>query len=298
MYKNSIKFCGLTAGLGAFGMFFRWLQNQAAFETDTGLLKPSALNWIVPLAIAVSAFIFYRLISGMKQKDRIPCTAFYTVFAEETRIFSFISWLVGILMVIGGVSLLIGSKGEPMAGVYTVIALLAVLSGLGFPLALSAPQTRYAPGLVCLLMTFPIILFTLWIVVSYKIHANNPTVWSYAIEMLALASALMGFFLVAGYPYCKARPVTTLFMLMLGAYLCIMTLGDSRGLSGQLIFLSAAGQFIMYIWVLVRNFYSKEADPEAEAEEPANDSAAVIEPGESAEEAPEPTIQVYERKKK
>lgn len=294
MYKNSIKFCGLTVGLGAFGMFFRWLQDQAAFEPDTGLLKPGALNWIVPLAIAVSVFVFFRLIAGLKQKGSAPCTDFYTVFTGESKLFELISWPVGLLMAVGGVALLIGAKGEPMAGVYSVIAVLAVLSGLGFPLALSAPQTRYSPGLVCVLMTFPVVLFTLWVIVSYRIHANVPTVWSYAIEILAIAAALMGFFLAAGYPYGKARPVPTLFALMLGAYLCIMALGDPGSLSMKLILLSAAGMFVMYIWILVLNFY--RAEPER-TEKPADDSSPVIEPGEAPDEAPEPTIQIYDRKK-
>ena len=53
MRKNAWVICCCTAVLSAFGIFFRWLQDQACFEAETGLaVHGSIWPYVVALMIA------------------------------------------------------------------------------------------------------------------------------------------------------------------------------------------------------------------------------------------------------
>ena len=43
--------------LGAFGAFFRWLQMQVARDSETGLINPSIVNFLLPAVIIAAAVV-------------------------------------------------------------------------------------------------------------------------------------------------------------------------------------------------------------------------------------------------
>ena len=56
MRKNAWVICCCTAVLSAFGIFFRWLQDQACFEAETGLaVHGSIWPYVVALMMVISA---------------------------------------------------------------------------------------------------------------------------------------------------------------------------------------------------------------------------------------------------
>lgn len=298
MHKNSLKICGFTVGAGAFGMFFRWLQNQSVFEADTGLVKPSALNIIVPLVIALAAVLFFGLLKGLRKQGYCAPESFYEAFAQNSKAYTAASWVFGVLMAVGGAASLRGTAAVPMSALYAVFALLAVLSGLSFPLVCAAPRSRYSPGLICVLMTLPIILFTLWLILSYRVHASIPAVWSYAIEILSLSVALVAFFLAAGYAYGVPRPMPTMFMTMLAAFMCIMSLADAGSFGQKLVFAASAGMFVLYAWTLAGNLGIASPDEARTDDAPVSPDEPVIEAGPAEPEPPEPTVQFPAGKKR
>ena len=91
---------------------------------------------------------------------------------------------------------------------------------------------------------------------------------------------------------------------MMGAFLGIVTLADSRYLGLQLILLGSVGMLIMENWLLIQNRADKADEAEVspspaaaavKAEEPAQDDAP--EPAE-ASDVPEPTIEAPAKKPK
>ena len=61
MQKKSLEISCYVCGAGAFGVFFRWLQDQMAFD-EAGLAERSVFNYLVPLAILAAALLFNRFI--------------------------------------------------------------------------------------------------------------------------------------------------------------------------------------------------------------------------------------------
>ena len=66
MRKNAWVICCCTAVLSAFGIFFRWLQDQACFEAETGLaVHGSIWPYVVALMIAVAAAVLAVVVTGV-----------------------------------------------------------------------------------------------------------------------------------------------------------------------------------------------------------------------------------------
>ena len=74
MRKNAWVICCCTAVLSAFGIFFRWLQNQACFEAETGLaVRGSIWPYAVALMIVIAAVVLAVVCFRMKNQ---PHTSF------------------------------------------------------------------------------------------------------------------------------------------------------------------------------------------------------------------------------
>ena len=67
MQKKPLEITCYVAGAGAFGVFFRWLQDQLAFD-EAGLNEKSVFNFLVPLLVIAAALLFRRFVSDMKER--------------------------------------------------------------------------------------------------------------------------------------------------------------------------------------------------------------------------------------
>ena len=74
MRKNAWVICCCTAVLAAFGIFFRWLQDQVCFEEETGLaVRGSIWPYAVALMIVIAAVVLAVVCFRMKNQ---PHTSF------------------------------------------------------------------------------------------------------------------------------------------------------------------------------------------------------------------------------
>ena len=74
MRKNAWVICCCTAVLAAFGIFFRWLQDQVCFEAETGLaVRGSIWPYAVALMIVIAAVVLAVVCFRMKNQ---PHTSF------------------------------------------------------------------------------------------------------------------------------------------------------------------------------------------------------------------------------
>ena len=254
MYKKPLEITCYTAGAGAFGVFFRWLQVQLAFD-ENGLNEKSFFNILVPLLVVASALLFRHFVEQMRlRRIAVPedfCRALY----NPGKLFAVLRWAAGLVMIAGAALLLTSSEADPNAKMIHVLCALAALSGLAFPLVLG--QANYDSfghqSLVRLGATLPVLMYAFWLVLSYKQNSLNSVPWSFAVEVLAIICAMMGFFRVSGFAYHVPAGYKALFAAMLGAATCIMALADERYMGMQLIFVASTGMLLLYVWIFVRN---------------------------------------------
>ena len=253
MQKKPLEITCYVAGAGAFGVFFRWLQDQ-----------------LVPALIVAAALLFHRFVSDMKERRLYAPEDFCQAFYNPGKLFTAARWAAGVLMIAGAALLLMSSEADPHAEMIRVLCLLAALSGLAFPLTLGAANYEFLAHekLVRLGMMLPVLTYALWLVLSYMQNSYNSVPWSFAVEIAAIIAAMMGFFRAAGFAFRVPDGHRALFAVMLGAAMCILALADERYMGMQLILLSSAGMLILYEWILVRNLEKlppkKIDDPEVD----------------------------------
>ena len=148
------------------------------------------------------------------------------------------------------------------AGQYDIVVVGAGHAGIEAALA----AARLGCRVLCLCTSLPALLCCYWLVVSYKLHGTEPSAWSFGFEILALSAAAVAFYYLAGYAFNRVRTYRTLFFTLLGAFLCLVTLGDERYFAMKLMLLGCAGMLVLSAWLIVSNM--RAAPPEVPAEEP------------------------------
>lgn len=260
-HKKALEINAYVAGAGAFGVFFRWMQRQLAFED--GLVKGSVWNVIVPLSILVVGYVFLRFVDRFKNERCYLPDELEEALVNPGKLYTIVRWAVGILMCVGALAVLATCETDKNAVMLRVVALLAGLSGLSFPLLLSAANRKrvwMGPKVLCLFSFLPILLFAVWLILSYKENAINSVIWDYSIEIIALCVGMVSFFRVGGFAFGQPNCWRAMFFAMFGAFLCIMSLADSRNIGLQIILLSAALMLINYNWIMVANLRSRAAE--------------------------------------
>ena len=278
-----------TCAFGAFGAFFRWLQMQVARDTETGMINPSILNILLPLLILAAAVVLWLRTRKLTDDQTVFPTGMSEALRGLSILYIIFAWIIAALAVLGGIMTIVETSLDSLRTMYVLVAVLGMLSGLSFPLICSASRSHYSPSLV-----------------SYRSNANNPNVWMFAIEILAICCAILALFYVAGYAFGRPDPRKACYLSLLGAFMCITTLADSRHMGLDLIILATVGMLLMYSWLIIKNRCAKEdlppetekiasPEPETKSDDEAEDT--VIEPSPD-EAAPEPTIEAPVRKAK
>ena len=292
-----------VCALGAFGAFFRWLQMQVARDAETGMMDSSILSILVPLTILCAAVLFYLRLKKLCDGGKALPTEFYAALKGNSVLCPVISWVIGVFTAIGGVVTMLNVTLDAQRGLYIVIAALGILCGLSFPLICSAARKRYSPGLTSLFMTLPVIMYCLWLIACYKANSNNPNLWVYAIEIIAVCCIITAFYYTAGFPYGRAKPRWAAYFCMMGAFLGFVTLADGRYLGLQILLLGSVGMLIMENWLIIQNMRDKDDSdelapaPDADAEKAEEPEQAKADAAE-AEDVPEPTIEAPAKKPK
>lgn len=291
-----------VCALGAFGAFFRWLQMQVARDSETGLINPSILNIILPLIIVAAVVVLWLHTKAMDKDGKVYPTGMSEALRGISIVYIIAAYIIAAVTVIGGIMTIINSSLDAQRGLYALLAALAILSGLSFPLVCNASRKHYSPGLVSIFMAIPVIMYCVWLIVCYRANANNPNLWSYAIEILAVCSSIIAFMRTAGYAFGKSAPRRACYMCQLAAFMCITTLADSRYMGLELILVGTAGMLLIEGWLIIKNRCLPEElpkpkpvkKPSAETEQ---ETDVVIEAG-STEDNPEPTLQAPTRRPK
>ena len=250
-----------VVGAGAFGVFTRWMQLQIAYNEE-GLPDPGFWNVAVAAIIIGAMIMFIRKVDELRNERYYISDNFNEALRNEGRFYGPISWVIGVMMSLGGFVLLMTCETDPQAAFLRILALLGVVSGISFPLTVkeaNSEEPRFKRA--CVLSVAPMALFAFWLVTCYKINSINGVVWDYAVEIISVCVLLLAFFYAAGFQFAAPKLWRTSFYCMFGAFLAIMCLADERYFGMQLMFIAAALMLIYYNWVLLSNLQQKEAPP-------------------------------------
>ena len=258
MRKKPLEICLYVAGAGAFGVFLRWLENQLAFN-ELGLADPSVFHVMLIAFLAACVLVFRHFLLQMEQQSYKLPDAFALALGNQLQIHWILGIAAGVLMALGGLLLFATCETDKFAGMLRILSALALFSGVAYPLVLRETEREAPrPVLLCALMILPMVLYALWLIISYRRNAINSVPLAYGMDMLTAILCMIAYFEMAGFAY--GAPVTRRRMLfpMLSATVCIMSLADERYISMQMILLATAGQMLLYTWLMVQNLQKVE----------------------------------------
>lgn len=254
MRKNALIITCYVCVAAAFGAFFRWIQNQAGFEQDTGLVIPGSIwNPVAALVCLAAAVGLLALVLGLKKQSFAAPDTCETAFRGIRPLTDYICLLFALLMVVGGLLLFVTTKYERYHVLLRLLAVLTVAAGLGYPHIMSAPEKQREPAMLCLCAALPVLLCSYWLVVSYKLHGAEPSAWAYGFDALAIGFNAIGFYYLAGYAFGRVHTYRTLFFSLLGAFFALVTMGDEQFFAMKLMLLACAGMQMLSCGLVVSN---------------------------------------------
>ena len=259
MRKHALTLTCTACVFGAFGIFCRWIQGMSAFE-ENGLYITGNLWGIILIIMYIAAFgsllgfcIFFK-----KREALASPPEFGLATAGNTRIALPIAALFALIMAGGSAALLITAGQEQLAKLLRVLALLGIFLACGFmgmagSNGKSSPRGSALEAGLCLASALPVACCCFWLVVSYRQDAATSVVWSYAPEIIALASSLLAFYYLAGHAYGRPRPFAAIFFCEFGAFSCFVTLPDPRLMALQVMFFALAVMQLYFGLLLTAN---------------------------------------------
>ena len=254
MNKRSLELTCYVCGAGAFGVFFRWLQVMMAFD-EAGLNEKSAFNVLVPVLVLASAWLFMRFINQIRAERLYVDNDFCEALYNPGKLFTAARWAAGGIMALGALVLFMAAETDVDSELLRVLAILAFVSGVTFPVVLGNANYEELARVAALrfFMLVPVLTYSLWLIISYKQNSYNSVPWDYAIEMVAIISAILAYFRVMGFAFFVPDGRKCMFAVMMCCMLSIMNLADERYFGMQMIVLGTAVQMALYNWVLVMN---------------------------------------------
>lgn len=270
MQKHGINAVVYTLIAAAFSSFFRWIQNQAAFEADTGLMIEGAI-WsklaLVVCLIGIGGIVY--LVRSLWYKNYYPAQTYDQIIHGDPVWLERITKGIGAVMVLGAaVNLFIGSYSV-YRNLQGVLSVLGIVTAWAFVQMSRLPQAeKQSPMRHSLLASIPVVFYLDWLTVSYRTNGANPSVWAYAPEIIAIGMCIAGMFYFAGYGWDFPRPYAAVGCLMAGAMLSLTTLMDARNVGQQLMLIAGGAMQLYYVWMIITSMseiWPEEAEQAPEA---------------------------------
>ena len=253
MQKKAISICSSVLVLAAFSAFARWIHNQAAFELETGLMIPGSMSSKVTFIICVLCLlgICWLVRSLWYEGYYAPVSVDKIISGSPLWLHRITRGIAGV-MIVGAIIAFLVAGYELYTSMVRTLCVLAVATAWAFVKLSEEPFAEKPSAMKQMLyVSIPVVTYAYWLVVSYRLHAAIPSVWSYAVEIIAISVSLLGMFYFAGYGYDFPKPYLTMGCLMAGAFLSLVGLSDTRNAGQTLMLVAGAAMQLYYVWMIV-----------------------------------------------
>lgn len=252
MRKDALTITLFTCVIGAFGFVSRWIQNMTGFEEGTGFIINDTYWHLTVLGVCIIAvagigILSYRMNAG-DRKDKISAD-----LRSRTLLFPIIAAVAGFLLIISAVVIFINAAQMEFPTLQRILAFFVLASGLCIPVQALAANRGDAGPLARFSAAVPVLMACFWLIFSYKEHSQDPTVWSFGPEILAISAALLALYYLAGYFFGRRKPRLTIFFAEISAFFCILCFTDNRDTGEQLIFVAVTIIMLLYAFIITNN---------------------------------------------
>jgi len=212
MKKNVLPITLATLVVSIFGAFLRWLQTRTLFDEFGLPVRGAGISvvYVIYLLLAfvcICVFVFYGLRKFSAAEDAA------TALTVRTAAPVVISCVLAVILVYSGLTAMFSASQMEASSIHWVsfsfmqriFGAFAIFAGLCLPF-LPAKRTgghsSFSPAASIVLILF----CCYWLVFAYCLVAENPSIWTYAPEILAVAATTLAFYYLAAFFYDRAKP--------------------------------------------------------------------------------------------
>jgi len=253
MRKTALTLTVSTLVLGIFGAFLRWLQTMSAFDKETGFPISGAgttLVFVIYSIVVIAAFcavtLFWlgRFDRGTDAERALRC---------GSRVPFVIGWVLCVAFAAASCVLLFAAGHSRYPLGQRLFGAFGILAGISIPF-LFVGKNGSGSGSIGRSAAVVITLFyCFWLVFCYKINSEDPILWNYAPEILAVTAATVAFYFIATYFFGAGHGGRALIAVQLGVYLNIATLFDERSTALDVLLGVTAAVLLMLEYLLIAN---------------------------------------------
>lgn len=258
MRKTATTVTVTTLVLGIFGAFFRWLQITNAFDRESGLpISGHGTTVVFLVYIFLAAAVIVGLTYGWL--GRYSCSRDAAALRSRTAIPRVLGWIFGAGFAAASCVLMFFSDFGSYPLMQRLLGAAGILAGLCFPFLPGKPDgsvhsfARTASALAAL-------FFCYWLVFCYRANSNDPILWNFAPEILALAATTAAFYYVAAFHFGAGRGSRALLAVQLGAFFDMTVLFEDRTAVTTVMFLAAAAMLLTAEFLIIENMQDKRED--------------------------------------
>ena len=252
MRKTAMILTVSTLVLGIFGAFLRWLQTMSAFDKETGFPIPGAgttVAFLIFSILVIAAFCVVTLV-WLGRYDR-SSNAERALRCENAVPFV-LGWVFCAAFAAAACILLFTAAqsryplGQRLFGAFGILAALSIPFLFGRKGGGTGTMGRGAAAVITLFYCY-------WMVFCYKLNSEDPILWHFAPEILAVTAATVAFYFVTTFFFDAGHTPRALIAAELGAYLSITTLFDERGTATNVLLGVTAALLLLLEFLLIAN---------------------------------------------
>lgn len=228
MRKTALTLTVSTLVLSVFGAFLHWLQTMNAFEKETGFPVPGAGTTVVFLIYSVLAIALFCVVTiywlGRFERGTDAAVALRC----ETVIPQVAGWALCAVFAAASFYQLFTAAHSDYPLWQRLFGAFGIVAALSFPFLFgkkggsgAGAAGRGAAVLITLFSCY-------WMVFTYKLESQEPIIWKYALEILAVAAATVAFYEIAAFFFGKGHVRRTLIAAAIGIYFCVTALFEER----------------------------------------------------------------------
>ena len=259
MRKFAIGTAILSLIAGIVGFVLRNLYLTRAIEPDTGLPLSGAPSLLMMVLYSVFIVILAFALSFAASRSFGSVDNYREVVVPSGLLFRVCMGTVCVLIlasgVLGLVPLLSAAEIDYTAIIHSGLLVLTGICLIGLMHEVSTKRELKGAYVFSLV---PEIAITFWLLIYYRSHQVNPTLFSYAFFAIALAASAFGFYFTASYVYGRPAPLRFIFSHTTAIYFLIMSLADDLPLPERLCFIGLALFFIVNLAWFINNLSTKK----------------------------------------
>ena len=256
MRKTAITVTVATLVLGVFGAFFRWLQTSNAFDPETGCAIPGHATStvfllycvLVVILICAAALFYFR---------RFPCEKSAAALRCDSVVSSVVAWILGAAFVLAALVMLFTAHHVKYPMLQRILGAFGILTGFCLPFLAGKTERGSIGQAASALVT---LFYCFWLIFSYRFHSEDPVVWAYCVEILALACSAVAFYYVAAFHFGAGRGSRALVATQLAVFFTLSTMFDARSTAELVMFAVTALMLLLIEYLLLANLQDRRDD--------------------------------------